>query len=108
MFFVPLIFTGIAFDSGGVCSGPVTSTSLLPFALGTFEGLGGNLMIDAFGIVAMVAMTPLIVIQLMGLVYQFRTKQAAALTEQQTAAISSAAAGKVIDWDKITEFEVKE
>jgi hypothetical protein len=108
MFFVPRIFTGIAFDSGGVCSGPMTSTFLLPFAMGTCEGVGGNLMIDAFGIVAMVAMTPLIVIQLMGLVYQFRTKQAAALTEQQTAAISTAATGKVVDWDKITEFEVKD
>jgi hypothetical protein len=108
MFFVPRIFTGIAFDSGGVCSGPMTSTFLLPFAMGTCEGVGGNLMIDAFGIVAMVAMTPLVVIQLMGLVYQFRTKQAAALTEQQTAAISTAAAGRVVDWNKITEFEVKD
>ena len=99
-FFVPPIFTGIAFDSGGVCSGPMTSTFLLPFAMGTCNGVGGNLMIDAFGVVAIVAMTPLIVIQLMGLVYQFRTKYAAALTMQQTAAISSSS-GKVINWGKI-------
>jgi hypothetical protein len=99
-FFVPPIFTGIAFDSGGVCSGPMTSTFLLPFAMGTCNGIGGNLMIDAFGVVAIVAMTPLIVIQLMGIVYQFRTKYAAVLTMQQTAAIS-AAAGKVINWGKI-------
>jgi len=99
-FFVPPIFTGIAFDSGGVCSGPMTSTFLLPFAMGTCKGIGGNLMIDAFGVVAIVAMTPLIVIQLMGLVYQFRTKYAAALTMQQTAAISSSS-GKVINWGKI-------
>jgi hypothetical protein len=106
MFFVPRIFTGIAFDSGGVCSGPMTSTFLLPFAMGTCEGVGGNLIIDAFGIVARVAMTPLIVIQVMGLIYQLRTKEAAALTERQTAVISTAVAGKVVDWGKITEFEV--
>ncbi|MDR2942349.1 MAG: DUF1538 domain-containing protein [Treponema sp.] len=99
-FFVPPIFTGIAFDSGGVCSGPMTSTFLLPFAIGACNGVGGNLMIDAFGIVAIVAMTPLIVIQLMGLVYQFRTKYAAALVLQQTAAIS-ATASKSINWGKI-------
>ncbi|MDR0301354.1 MAG: DUF1538 domain-containing protein [Treponema sp.] len=99
-FFVPPIFTGIAFDSGGVCSGPMTSTFLLPFAMGACNGVGGNLMIDAFGVVAIVAMTPLIVIQLMGLVYQFRTKHVAVLTMQQTAAIS-AAASKNINWGKI-------
>jgi len=103
-FFVPRIFTGIAFDSGGVCSGPMTSTFLLPLAMGVCEGVGGNLMTDAFGIVAVIAMTPLIVIQLMGLVYQFRTKQAAALAEQQAIAISAVSAGKAIDWGKITVF----
>jgi hypothetical protein len=70
-FFVPKIFTGIAFDSGGVCSGPMTSTFLLPMAMGTCEGTGSvNLMTDAFGMVAMVAMTPLIVIQIVGLIYR--------------------------------------
>jgi hypothetical protein len=76
-FFVPRIFTGIAFDSGGVCSGPMTSTFLLPLAMGACEGTGGDLMTDAFGIVAMVAMTPLIIIQLLGLVYGARMKAAA-------------------------------
>ena len=66
-FFVPKMFTGIAFDSGGVTSGPMTSTFLLPFAIGACEAAGGNVLTDAFGIVAMVAMTPLIVIQLMGM-----------------------------------------
>jgi hypothetical protein len=99
-FFVPPIFTGIAFDSGGVCSGPMTSTFLLPFAIGTCNGIGGNPMIDAFGVVAIVAMTPLIVIQLMGLLYQIRTKQTAAFASRQTAAIS-VTAGKDIDWGKI-------
>ncbi|MDR0498015.1 MAG: DUF1538 domain-containing protein [Treponema sp.] len=102
--FVPRIFTGIAFDSGGVCSGPMTSTFLLPFAMGTCEGIKGDLMVDAFGIVAMVAMTPLIVIQMMGLIYQFRSKEAAALAEQQAAVIIPSASGKVIDWGRITVF----
>ena len=73
-FFVPRIFTGIAFDSGGVCSGPMSTTFLLPLAMGTSEGAGRHMMIDAFGIVAMVAMTPLIVIQTMGLIYQIKHK----------------------------------
>lgn len=66
-FLVPSIFTGIAFDSGGVASGPMTATFLLPFAQGACHAIGGNMMTDAFGIVAMVAMTPLVTIQVMGL-----------------------------------------
>lgn len=73
-FFVPNIFTGIAFDSGGVASGPMTATFLLPFAMGACEAVGGNIMTDAFGIVAMVAMTPLITIQGMGLLTQMKEK----------------------------------
>ena len=71
--FVPKIFVGIAFDSGGVASGPMTSTFLLPLSIGVCDALGGNLMTDAFGVVALVALTPLIAIQLMGLVYRFKT-----------------------------------
>ena len=66
-YFVPPIYTGIAFDSGGVASGPMTTTFMLPFAVGACEMLGGNVMTDAFGIVAMIAMTPLITIQVLGL-----------------------------------------
>jgi len=75
-FLVPSIFTGIAFDSGGVASGPMTATFLLPFAQGACHALGGNMMIDAFGIVAMVAMTPLVTIQIMGLSSVVRHKLA--------------------------------
>lgn len=66
--FVPKIYTAIAFDSGGVASGPLTSTFILPFAIGACVTLQGvdKIMVDAFGIVAMVAMTPLITIQLLG------------------------------------------
>ena len=66
-FFVPSIYTGIAFDSGGVASGPMTTTFILPFAVGACEMLGGNVMTDAFGAVAMIAMTPMITIQVLGL-----------------------------------------
>ncbi len=72
-FFVPKIFTAIAFDSGGVASGPMTATFLLPFAMGACQQVGGNIVQDAFGIVAMVAMTPLIAIQVLGVVYQIKS-----------------------------------
>ena len=67
-FFVPRLYTAIAFDSGGVASGPLTSTFILPFAIGACATVGGvdSIMSNAFGIIAMVAMTPLITIQLLG------------------------------------------
>ena len=70
--FVPKIFTAIAFDSGGVASGPMTATFLLPLAQGACEAVGGNIVTDAFGVVAMVAMTPLITLQVLGLVYRVK------------------------------------
>ena len=75
-FFVPDIFTAIAFDSGGVASGPMTATFLLPLATGACIAVGGNVATDAFGVVSMVAMTPLIAIQLLGLAYKLREKNA--------------------------------
>ena len=74
-FFVPKIFTSIAFDSGGVASGPMATTFLLPLAMGACEAVGGNVVSDAFGVVAMVAMTPLITIQILGAVYKIRLKR---------------------------------
>lgn len=71
-FFVPQIFTGIAFDSGGVASGPMTTTFLLPLAMGACEAAGGNVLTDAFGMVAMVAMMPLFTIQMLGLMDKVR------------------------------------
>ncbi len=73
-FVVPKIFTAIAFDSGGVASGPMTATFLLPLAQGACLAVGGNLVTDAFGVVAMVAMTPLITIQILGVVYQLKQR----------------------------------
>ena len=67
-FFVPKIYTAIAFDSGGVASGPLTSSFILPFLIGVCAFLQGEskILLDAFGLVAMVAMTPLISIQTLG------------------------------------------
>ena len=73
---VPKLFTAIAFDAGGVASGPMTATFLLPLAQGACVAVGGNIVTDAFGVVAMVAMTPLITVQMMGLVAQLRTRKA--------------------------------
>lgn len=86
-FFVPKIFTAIAFDSGGVASGPMTATFLLPFAMGACSAVGGNIITDAFGVVAMVAMTPLITIQILGLV--FRMRAAKVEKEEQEAYVSA-------------------
>lgn len=76
MFFVPDIFTSIAFDSGGVASGPMSVTFMLPFAIGASRALGGNILSDAFGLVGTVAMMPLITIQVMGAIYKIKLKVA--------------------------------
>lgn len=94
-FVTPDVFTAIAFDSGGVASGPMTATFLLPLSMGTAAGAGGDMMTDAFGIVAMVAMTPLITIQIMGLIYKFKLGRAASSQPQP-------------DEDDIVEFENEE
>lgn len=94
---VPKIFVGIAFDSGGVASGPMTSTFLLPLCIGVCTALGGNIMTDAFGVVALVALTPLIAIQIMGLVYKFKTSKLQKATVVPT--------GITSDSDDIVEFE---
>ena len=66
----------VAFDSGGVASGPLTATFMLPFATGACEALGGNVMTDAFGLVALVAMMPLITVQVMGAIYVIKSRRA--------------------------------
>ena len=76
-FFVPQMFTAIAFDSGGVASGPMTATFMLPFAMGACEAVGGNILTDAFGLVSLVAMMPLITIQIMGAIYVYKTRRTA-------------------------------
>ena len=75
-FFIPKIYTAIAFDSGGVASGPLTSSFILPLGIGTCYTLSGvdAILTDAFGIVALVAMTPIITIECVGLVAIIRDK----------------------------------
>ena len=97
-FFVPKIYTAIAFDSGGVASGPMTAAFLLPLAQGVCVALGGNIVTDAFGVVAMVAMTPLITIQVMGLYSKLAEKK-------KTAAVPTPAyALDLLDDDAIIEL----
>lgn len=76
-FFVPDIYTAIAFDSGGVASGPMTATFMLQLVVGASIALGGNVLRDAFGVVALVAMMPLLSIQLVGFLYERRAKRTA-------------------------------
>ena len=83
--FVPPIFTSIAFDSGGVASGPMTATFLLPMAMGACAAVGGDMATDAFGVVAMVAMTPLITLQVLGLVFKRRQRALKATAPQAEA-----------------------
>lgn len=71
-FLVPEMFTGVAFDSGGVASGAMTASFLLPLALGVCSAVGGNVATEGFGLVAFVAMTPLITIQVLGLLYKIK------------------------------------
>ncbi len=69
-FYTPEIFTSIAFDSGGVASGTMTAVFLIPFSIGICNSIGGNVLTDAFGIVAIAAVVPVICIQLVGLLYK--------------------------------------
>lgn len=74
-FIVPPLFTSIAFDSGAVASGPLAATFMLPFAIGASEAIEGNIFTDAFGIVALVALTPVIILQLFGLIYVLKIRK---------------------------------
>lgn len=75
-FFVPDIFTGIAFDAGGVASGPMTATFILAFSQGVASYLPqADVLADGFGVIAMVAMVPVIMIQILGLIYKIQTRK---------------------------------
>ena len=73
MIFCPSLFSGIAFDSGGVASGPLTSTFVLSFTLGAASS--GNSNNDSFGVIALVAMMPLLAIQLMGIIFKMKQRK---------------------------------
>lgn len=73
-YFVPKLFVGIAFDSGGVASGPMTATFILAYAQGAAQAIeGADVLVDGFGMIAMVAMTPLIALQILGLVFKMKS-----------------------------------
>lgn len=74
MRFSPDIFTMIAFDSGGAVTGPMTTSFLLPFIIGICYSVGGNVLTDAFGLVAFVALSPLITIQILGIMYNIKSR----------------------------------
>ena len=76
MFFVPKLFVGMAFDSGGVASGPMTATFILAYAQGAADAIeGANVLVDGFGMIAMVAMTPIITLQALGFIYKLKSKK---------------------------------
>ena len=73
-FFIPKLFVGIAFDSGGVASGPMTATFMLAFSHGAADAIeGANLLADGFGMIAMVALTPIIALPVLGLIFKIKT-----------------------------------
>ena len=74
----PKLFVGIAFDSGGVASGPMTATFILAFAQGAAQAVpGANVMVDGFGLIAMVAMTPIVALQILGIIFKIKSKKEA-------------------------------
>ena len=75
MKFSPDIFTMVAFDSGGAVTGPMTTTFLLPLIIGICYACNGNVLTDGFGLVALVAMSPLLTIQSLGIIYNLKSKQ---------------------------------
>lgn len=76
MYIVPKLFVGMAFDSGGVASGPMTATFILAFAQGAAKSIeGADVLVDGFGMIAMVAMTPIISLQILGLIFKIKSKK---------------------------------
>ncbi|HHY10932.1 MAG TPA: DUF1538 domain-containing protein [Firmicutes bacterium] len=81
---VPPIFVGIAYDSGGVASGPMTATFVLAFAQGAANAVpSANVLVDGFGVIAMVAMTPLVAVQILGMVFKAKEKKQRLLAERE-------------------------
>lgn len=85
-FLVPQMFTAVAFDSGGVASGPMTATFVLPLGMGACAALGGDIMSDAFGMVALVALAPLFTLQMVGLKSELERRNRRRTLLERTAA----------------------
>ncbi len=104
-FVVPKTFTAIAFDSGGIASGPMTATFLLSFAIGACETLGGNVLTDSFGLVAMVAVAPIPAVQIFGLIATVKQKRAKrAIMEQAAAGVGDTPITAVTATEELTAF----
>ena len=73
-FFIPKVFTAIAFDAGGATGGSLTTTFLLPIAIGSCVALGGNVYTDAFGLASFVSLVPIITVEIVGLIYDVKSK----------------------------------
>lgn len=73
-FFIPKVFTAIAFDAGGATGGSLTTTFLLPIAIGSCVALGGNVYTDAFGLASMVSLVPIITVEIVGLIYDVKSR----------------------------------
>ena len=83
-FIAPKMFVAVAFDSGGVASGPMAATFILPFAIGACSTIGNSVILDAFGLVSFIALTPQISIQILGLIYNYKVnKQLAQDTKRE-------------------------
>ncbi|MDF2511625.1 MAG: hypothetical protein K0S04_1491 [Herbinix sp.] len=83
-YIVPKLFVGIGFDSGGVASGPMTATFILAYAQGAAEAIeGANVLVDGFGMIAMVAMTPLIALQILGLIFKLKSRKGGVVNNEQ-------------------------
>lgn len=75
MFIAPKLFVGIAFDAGGVATGPMTATFILAFIQGAAQAFeGADIVVDGFGMIAMVAMMPIITLELLGLIFGLKAK----------------------------------
>ena len=83
-FFIPDLFVGLSFDSGSVSSGPMATTFLLSFAIGSSVAVGGNPTTDAFGVIIFVSMTPVLVVQILGMIFARTQKKAERAKEETT------------------------
>ncbi len=95
-FFVPKIFVGIGFDSGGVAAGAMSAAFVLPFTIGVCTALGGNIITNAFGVVGLIAMMPPITVQIMGMIYQMKLRRAEKLELDAEAAAAEETEGEAL------------
>ena len=95
MIFSPDIFTMVAFDSGGAVTGPMTTTFLLPLIIGICYACGGNVLTDAFGLIALVAMSPLLTIQSLGIIYKIKSSKVKTLSDIDESIVEFRRSGSV-------------